>query len=389
MRLVNRLGRLAALVTWLAVSACTGAAGRGGLGSPETLAPGVDFFRVTDEALVGNAGPIMVCLVRIDPARARLASALSQGRVLDAEAVADIARRHRAVAAVNGGFFNRTNGEPTGLLKVDGRLVSDSRIMRGAVLITSPVGGPVSLAFDRLSARLTLHFTTAAGEMAVPIEGVDTTRARGRLMLYTPTYFEDTDTAPTGTEWVLDGSPLRITEVRVGFGSTPIPSTGAVLSYGGVRLPAPLMALRPGTEVRISTAWQSAFGIPIAQLESALHIVNGAGLLRREGVRLTEWDEEGLDTDTFTHARHPRTLIGVDAAKMIWLAVVDGRQPDFSIGMTFDDLQRLADRLGLTDALNLDGGGSTTMVVRGQVANRPSDPGGARPVSDAIIVTPR
>ena len=57
--------------------------------------------------------------------------------------------------------------------------------------------------------------------------------------------------------------------------------------------------------------------------------------------------------------------------------------------MTFGDLQRLCDRLELTNALSLDGGGSTTLVVRDQVVNRPSDPGGARPVSDAIIVTPR
>ena len=66
---------------------------------------------------------------------------------------------------------------------------------------------------------------------------------------------------------------------------------------------------------------------------------------------------------------------------------MDGRQADYSIGMTFADLQRLCDRLNLTDALNLDGGGSTTMVVRGRIVNRPSDPGGARPVSDAIVVT--
>ena len=86
-------------------------------------------------------------------------------------------------------------------------------------------------------------------------------------------------------------------------------------------------------------------------------------------------------------ARHPRTLIGVDRRGFIWLAAIDGRRPD-SIGMRFSDLQRLADRLELTDALNLDGGGSTTMVVRGQVVNRPSDPAGPRAVADAILVLP-
>ena len=57
--------------------------------------------------------------------------------------------------------------------------------------------------------------------------------------------------------------------------------------------------------------------------------------------------------------------------------------------MTFADLQRLCDRIGLRDALNLDGGGSTTMWANGQVVNRPSDPAGPRAVSDAILVKAR
>jgi exopolysaccharide biosynthesis protein len=74
---------------------------------------------------------------------------------------------------------------------------------------------------------------------------------------------------------------------------------------------------------------------------------------------------------------------------MWWLITIDGRQPGRAIGMSFGELQALLARLGAIDALNLDGGGSTTMVVGGEVVNRPSDPTGPRPVSDAIIVIPR
>ena len=89
--------------------------------------------------------------------------------------------------------------------------------------------------------------------------------------------------------------------------------------------------------------------------------------------------------------RHPRTLIGVDVDHRFcrWLAAIDGRQPDHGVGMTFAELQHLCDRLHLKDALNLDGGGSTTMVVRDQIVNKPSDATGPRPVSDAIIVRAR
>jgi hypothetical protein len=353
------------------------------------VAPGVDLFRNNDGTLVGNVGPIALFLVRVDPAQARLASVLSNGRVLDAEHVADIARRHNALVAINGGYFNRANGEPTGLLKVDGELVSDSGLARGAVVLHAPLGSPTALEFDQLAAKMSLSFTDDTGTRTIPIDGVDTTRERGRLMLYGPGYHADSDTAPTGTEWVLSGDPLVVREVRVGFGRTPIPVDGIVLSYGGTRLPADLIALTEGTEVALATAWRSTFGVPDATLDASSHIINGAGLLRRRGVPVADWANEGLPREGFVDTRHPRTVVGQDGDGLVWLVAIDGRQPDYSIGMTFDEMQGLADRLSLTDALNLDGGGSTTMVVRGQVVNRPSDPTGARPVADAIIVTPR
>jgi hypothetical protein len=300
-----------------------------------------------------------------------------------------MAERLGAVAAINGGFFNRNNGEPTGLLKVAGDLVSDTGLPRGVVVIDAPPFGSTELAFDQLAAKVTMAFTVAGQEWTVPIDGVDTTRARGKLMVYTPSYHDDTDTAPTGTEWVLDGSPLRVQDVRMNFGHTRIPPKGAVLSYGGTSLPEPLASLVEGVDVTFDVRWKSAHGLTDATLDEAAHIVNGAGLLRINGRALDDWRVEGLNVETFTRARHPRTIVGIDRDNFIWLAAIDGRQPNYSIGMTFEDLQRLCDRIGLVSALNLDGGGSTTMVVKGQLTNKPSDPGGARPVSDAILVTLR
>lgn len=207
-------------------------------------------------------------------------------------------------------------------------------------------------------------------------------------MLYTPKYHEHTDTAINGVEWVLRGQPLKVTEVRRDLGSTPIPPDGIVLSFGGLDLPRELQRLDVGTVVHVATHWTTVHGLEGARLDSADHVVNGAGLLRVRGKQITAWDEERLSGPAFVTSRHPRTVIGVDRRGDIWLAVVDGRQPN-SVGMAFSDLQRLADRLQLTDALNLDGGGSSTMVVQGKVVNSPSDATGPRAVSDAIGVTIR
>ena len=81
-------------------------------------------------------------------------------------------------------------------------------------------------------------------------------------------------------------------------------------------------------------------------------------------------------------------MIGVAEGGAIWLVTIDGRQPKLSSGMSLKELQSLARRLRLVDALNLDGGGSTTMWVTGKIVNSPSDAAGPRKVSDALLVFP-
>lgn len=93
------------------------------------------------------------------------------------------------------------------------------------------------------------------------------------------------------------------------------------------------------------------------------------------------------DRPSFAAARHPRTAVGFDAAKgRLWILVVDGRQPGYSDGMTLPELVGLFEALGVTEAVNLDGGGSTVMVLKGATVSRPSDAEGERPVVNALGV---
>jgi hypothetical protein len=312
---------------------------------------------------------------------------------MGAERVDSIAARHKAIAAVNAGFFNVKNGEPAGLLKVGGELVSDTGLTRGVVAIHSPEGRRQQFYFDQVAVRVIASFSTTVTPtdvQEVQIDGVGTTRERGRLMLFTPMYAPDTETATNGTEWVIGGDPPVVTQIRRDLGRTAIPRDGAVLSYGGLDPPSPLDWLLTGTVVRFRSLWRVVNDTPPDRFEEARDVINGAGLLKRGGQTMANWvDVENLQAETFTDVRHPRTIIGVDRRGDVWLAAIDGRQVDHSIGMTFAELVGLADRLGLVDALNLDGGGSTTMVMEGKVVNRPSDAAGPRPVSDAIVILPR
>ena len=358
------------------------------LGTPEKVADGVQLYRLDDPGLIDPPGPVAVQILRLDPAKVDLRCALARDRVMQLETVPDIAARSDAIAAVNAGFFALRNGDPAGVLELRDELVSDSALTRGAVGILRAPGKPLSLIFDRVSASLSLSYRIGTETLTQEIDGVDTTRVRGRLMLYTPRFGPDSDMADTGVEWQLAGSPLRVTERRPNAGRTHIPEDGVVLSFGGTVLPTGLERLDVGQEVSLRTHFRTLLGTRPEQWVQAQDIIGGAGLLVQQGKPMTDWSAEQLRAG-FDAERHPRTLVGTTRGSAIWLVTVDGRNPPVSLGMTFAELTNLALKLNLVNALNLDGGGSTTMVVKGKIVNHPSDATGPRKVSDALIVVRR
>jgi hypothetical protein len=111
----------------------------------------------------------------------------------------------------------------------------------------------------------------------------------------------------------------------------------------------------------------------------------------RVAERQTPWKNRNKNaqekiTPAFVNEGHPRTAIAKQASGKPVLIIVDGRQASESIGMSLTTLADLLLELGAVEAMNLDGGGSTTMVVHNKVVNKPSDQTGERPVSDAILV---
>ncbi len=122
-----------------------------------------------------------------------------------------------------------------------------------------------------------------------------------------------------------------------------------------------------------------------SESDGETEVIGGFPLLLRDGVRVG--DLEVSDRPSFSAERHPRTAVGFDLDEgLSWVVVVDGRQPDYSVGMTLPELAALFEALGVEDAINLDGGGSSVMVVDGAKVSRPSDAAGERPVVNALGV---
>jgi exopolysaccharide biosynthesis protein len=185
---------------------------------------------------------------------------------------------------------------------------------------------------------------------------------------------------------------LLVDHQPVGFGPNPRGAVAIVDGADRTRLAFSRAQLRaaPGLlgSARAGLGFWSPDGHDLSAWHDARDVVGGAGLLVEDGIAVTDVGVERM-RDDFPVVRHPRSVIGVDADGVIWLIAVDGRRPGHSVGMSFRELHRLTAMLGLRDALNLDGGGSTTLVVKDVVVNRPTDLTGPRAVSDAIVVLPR
>ena len=126
---------------------------------------------------------------------------------------------------------------------------------------------------------------------------------------------------------------------------------------------------------------------------SPMTAIGGGPVLLKDGKVVNSWEAElfygnGSD-DKMPEERHPRTAIGITSNGLLILFVCEGRGMTEGVqGMTFAEEAEVLKSLGCTDALNLDGGGSSCLLVGGQETIKPSD-GSQRPVGSAVILKAR
>ena len=343
----------------------------------QPVAPGVEYVHVVRDA------PWSIHLVRIDPSQARLDVVHADDHAVGLDTVSAIAARHGAIAAVNGGYFRMTGtfaGDSTGTLQLDGRLFSEPDRGRAAVGFVR-----TKTATRLIMGHVAWRGVVKAGPNTRRLNGLNRPRGKNDLVLFTPDFEETTLTDATGTEAVVRAG--RVVDIRDASGSTRIPSDGFVLSATGTARPWMRNALRPGTTVAVTTELTSVDRRARNPWRDAEDIL-GAGPKLVTAGRIDITSAREKMAPAFRPTRHPRTAIASLADGRVLLLVVDGRQPQLSVGMSLDELARFVLDLGAVDAINLDGGGSTTMVVTDKIVNHPSDVTGERPVSDAIIVRP-
>jgi hypothetical protein len=158
-----------------------------------------------------------------------------------------------------------------------------------------------------------------------------------------------------------------IAGIEEGREKVPV-SPGTMILMGRGTVADALKRLPLGTAVKIRTQVE---GYDFDRIDN---VMGGGPVLVRRGA-LTPAAAEDV--------RHPRTAMGVDKDGNVWYAIVDGRQP-MSVGATLKETGEVMRRLGCVDAINLDGGGSSSMALFGTTLNRPAG-GVERAIANGIL----
>lgn len=368
-----------------------------------------------------STGPWRLSIVEIDPAlyRGRLFSSTGTGTIAGRTTTSEIARNHNALVAINGGFFAMTAeegvvGEPAGISVMAGQLRSEATLGRPYLVIrdqprVSVQISPSALPWPRIKWR-DGRTTLVSGINRQPGQVRDcgtTGRSANRL--------------PAQDETCVVTDDLVAITDDAGF----VPNTaGAVMATlrqdghlveGRTTSPGGIMLLgigRMGRTLRerlasgVTAQFDLSFRTTVGEGGTGpLYAINGAPLLLRNGKMVRHDESEGWATREaslsrlkYVHSwsilRNPRTAVGVSADGHIWLVVVDGREfaqsnsvsARASVGLSIEELRQVMKHLGVRDAINLDGGGSSAMVIKGRLITHPSDPTGERKIGDAILL---
>jgi exopolysaccharide biosynthesis protein len=349
----------------------------------QELAPGIEYGQTTSGRATKDelTGPWFINVLRIDPNRAHLkiVHALDEGVGL--ETVSSLAARYRALAATNGGYFRTSGtyrGDSVGLLFLQRTLISEPYNERAAFgLINNGDKTEVIFGHLRYAGNISL------GSLKHSVQGLNRPLSPDELIVFTPGFHRTTLTNPDGIEIVVRRN--RVAAVRDLKGSSEIPADGYVISAVGSARDWVKTHLRKGDRVNFDWRLNSIeSGADTSWIRAYSMLGGGPQLIKAGKIAITDKQEKmvvGFATD-----RHPRTAIAKLQSGKLLLVTVDGRQPGISAGMSLEMLSELLLEFDAVEAMNLDGGGSTTMVIRNKVVNRPSDQTGERPVSDAILV---
>ena len=274
--------------------------------------------------------------------------------------ISNIAQRENAIAAINGGYFKPQTGVPLGTLMINKKMYTGPIYDRVAMGIFDEGYG---------MARVQLKATIDTNIGGLKIDNINQPRMLStHTIVYTPDWGEFSPPCPKyGKQITVSNGKL----LRTSYGSSQIPKDGFVVVGPEKTIDTIVKAKRFTLNIKMNPDWKNVN-----------HIISGGPYLIKNGDIYVDMSAQKLSA---IGGRNPRTAIGYTRDNHLIMLTADGREGS-SIGLTLMELASLMKEFGCVNAMNLDGGGSTVMYVKGQVVNKPAVQGGI-PLSHTLTVT--
>lgn len=338
-------------------------------------------------------------LITVDTQQAKITFATAHDRCASSEKTSDIAKRYNAVAVINGGFFDFGCNN-----KFHEYLLKALDCLGYSWYNAFPV---YTLQKKSMQYAMSDRFTGAVGwdeKTQVPVFGVVKTSCRLRIgdrehtvyelnkphqkkpTLYTSCYDTLTPNYAEPHDEIMIQDNRVIGIYTVSYGQTEIPQNGCVYA-----IPQAYRQLtdtiKEGDTASCSVEHLLRDDCRHSELAQKEYIVASTPLLMVDNEIVADLQEP---TSPFYIKKHPRTAVGVLGNGYWVFVVVEGRQKK-SDGFTICELAAYMQELGCVAALNLDGGGSSTVVVRNRLVNRPCGREYSlfcqeRPISNAFLI---
>ena len=273
--------------------------------------------------------------------------------------ISNIAGRDNAIVAINGGYFKPQTGVPLGTLMINKKVY------------TGPIYDRVAMGiFDNgfEMARVQLKANVVTNKGGLKIDNINQPRMLStNTIVYTPDWGEYSPPSPKyGKQLVISGGKL----VKTSYGRSQIPKDGFVIVGPQKSLDTIANAMKFQLDIKINPEWKDVN-----------HIISGGPYLVKNGDIYVDMTAQKLAS---IGGRNPRTAIGYTKDNSLIMLTADGRE-GASIGLTLVELANLMKELGCVNAMNLDGGGSTVMYVKGKIVNKPAVQGGI-PLSHTLSI---
>ena len=287
----------------------------------------------------------------------KIAPVMASDKLQRKASISSMARKSNSLAAVNGAFFKPQTGCPLGTLMIDGKIY------------TGPIHNRVSMGFFEdgyAMERIQFNAYLKKGFDKIQVDNMNQPRMLSTAVIaYTPDWGAySTITPKYGTQIVVADN--KVTAITVSRAA--IPENGYVLVGPKSKLGGLKVGDRVNLNVSTSPDW-----------DNVKHIISGGPYLVKDGEIFVDMTAQKLGC---IGGRNPRTAIGYTKDNHIILITADGREGS-SIGLTLNELAHVRQSLGCVNAMNLDGGGSTVMYVKGNIVNKPPIKGGIA-LSNAI-----